>query len=112
MLNVERALKQFESGQHGGKDNKRRHHIQAEEVDEMEHERMSVAVLGVTPVFVGDAFERDDPVACEAPAPIPRSNEQQDNRDGPYAGIECPEQKSYRRKDAPIRIIDRHVLIE
>ena len=61
---------------------------------------------------MGDTFESNRPIARQPPSPVPGSDEQQDDRQRPHAGVERPEQECDRREDAPIGVINRHVLIK
>ena len=79
----------------------------------MEQERrLRLAVTRIAPVFVPQALEGVRPVAGQAYAPVPNSDEQKDHGHRPASLEYGPRREHHRRRDAPVRVIYRYVLVD
>lgn len=102
-----------EGRQHAEKDDHGRHHIESEEVDEMEEKRMALGTkLGISPVLVVEAMEGDRPVIGESDSPEPDCQQKQQSGSGIASLSHSPEGKNRRRSNAPIGIVERDVPVD
>ena len=87
--------------QHCQKHHDGRHHIQSEEIDDLEDERFLFgAVFGIAPVLRVKIPEGVGPVARQADAPIPHGNEYQHAGKSDVTAMDGPSGQHYRRRTA------------